>query len=399
MYPKISWIWRVCCVCICFAPIAVLSQVSEPDFFPELENPMVFHEAYSGGNCDSCVWISAQGEITLETPRLFEAFWEEIKHGFEGTSIHLNSRGGDLGSALALGRMFRETGLATVVAETAGFNGPAGPRDGFLETDAAVCESACVFAFIGGVNRAASRLTDGEETGYQRIGSLRVHQFSSKSDGDVFTSEERVQDQIRTAVLLDYVIDMGVSADLLGLALSIPPDQDLYTLSEGDIRNLQLDTYVSDASPYLRGYPNGVGVVEVEKTTRRGSYRYEFFCDAQQQAMLKITFVDSEIDPTLPDDSNSVAHAGDFLRSLSVPLPGEAVLTSINTREEQDVSQKVVEAVYRAVGSNVADLIGKTSFRFGHGGNSYQGFLALDMNLELAEPFDGFHLLPRLCLK
>ena len=39
-----------------------------------LANAMTFKEVGTGGNCSTCEWIAAEGEITAETPGAFEQF-------------------------------------------------------------------------------------------------------------------------------------------------------------------------------------------------------------------------------------------------------------------------------------------------------------------------------------
>ncbi|MEX0337999.1 MAG: hypothetical protein AB3N11_03060 [Arenibacterium sp.] len=394
-------------VALCALGLATASaeaQEEAPTYLPDLSQPMQFHLAGTLGNCNSCTWISAQGRITRDTPSAFTAFVEANKDSFEGTNIHLNSRGGDLGAALALGRLIRESGYGTVVAETAGQKGRFNDQflvDSFLDRDNPVCVSACVFAFVGGTNLAASKRTLGEEVGYQKTGRLAVHQFYSLNESDTgFGSAERIKDQFRTAFLLEYLVDMGISADLLARAFSVPPEDDLYWLTEEDIKSYGLDTFFSDVTPNLRGYENGVGVVEIQRRTRRGDYRYEFFCSPEQQAMMKLTL--SIFEWTKQDDPNWVNQEWqfnfqNFIEGLRVPLPGEPTLLSYTLNQGPE-GYGVVELVFASANTNMKALIGKTAFDFWHDGSSYATFLALDMSFWLPEPFDGFHLLPRLCL-
>lgn len=388
---------------IIFVMASIPSQAQQPeaDYFPDLEKPMEFRDAATGGNCQSCSWIAAQGVITGETPSAFEAFLDQGDYP-EGISIHLNSFGGDLGAALRLGRMIRKRGYNTVVAETAGYISEHADHmvfDQFLDTDNPVCASACVFAFVGGINRAASKRTDGEETGYQKIGRLAVHQFYSFSrNSDVFDSSERIMDQVRTAALLEYLVEMGISADLLARALAVPPDQEMYQLTEEDLVAYGIETFRSDIHPQLLGYPNGVGIVEIRKNSRRGNYRYEFFCDNKKQAMLKLSISDSEVDLNQEVGPNDLFDPREYLRELNIPLPGTPQLISASQSSSQEGSKRVLEAIYLGKGSTVSDLIGKTSFEFENSHSSYHAFLAADMSFRLPESFSGFYLLPRLCL-
>lgn len=401
---SVSWLWQFWLACVCCVPLPVSSQVPEPNFWPDLSRPMKFNIAGTLGNCNSCTWISAQGMITKETPLEFREFLERNKDSFEGTNVHLNSLGGELGPAIQLGRIIRETGYGTVVAETAGRTGKNNAQfliDDFLDSDDPVCASACVFAFVGGSNRAASQYSsESEETGYQKLGRLAVHQFYSFAGrNENFSSSERINDQLRTAALLEYLVEMGVSADLLSKALSVPPDQDMYWLTEDDIKIFGIDTFVSDVVARLQGYKNGVGVVELEKRTRRGNYRYEFFCGDELEAKLKLSF--SVFEWPNVNSENWRKHKENrsaFIEGLISPLPGKSLVNSWSSKNLEDGSE-LFEVVFSGEPSSVELLSDKTSFVFNHMGGSYAIWLAQDMNLNIGKPFDGFYLLPRLCLQ
>ena len=66
---------------------------------------------------DKCrTWVSASGAITADTPRDFEAFAKSRK--IEGMTIALDSDGGSVLGALALGRSIRKLGMITTVGRT-----------------------------------------------------------------------------------------------------------------------------------------------------------------------------------------------------------------------------------------------------------------------------------------
>ena len=70
------------------------------------------------GPAESCgvkcqLWISASGAITAETPRDFELFAQG--HDLTGATIVLDSDGGSVLGAIALGRDIRRLGLDTTV--------------------------------------------------------------------------------------------------------------------------------------------------------------------------------------------------------------------------------------------------------------------------------------------
>jgi hypothetical protein len=70
------------------------------------------------GPSDSCatrcqLWISASGAITADTPRDFERFAQN--HDLNGATVVLDSDGGSVHGAIALGRDIRRLGLNTTV--------------------------------------------------------------------------------------------------------------------------------------------------------------------------------------------------------------------------------------------------------------------------------------------
>src|SRR3954469_23476189 len=68
-----------------------------------------------GSNCRT--WVSAAGAITSDTPKDFEAFAKKSK--VEHMIIALDSDGGSVLGALALGRSIRKLGMTTTVGKTA----------------------------------------------------------------------------------------------------------------------------------------------------------------------------------------------------------------------------------------------------------------------------------------
>ena len=62
-------------------------------------------------NCRS--WISAVGIVTGETPKAFDDF--ATGRDLAGVTVVLDSSGGSVNDAIALGRRWRELGLRTTV--------------------------------------------------------------------------------------------------------------------------------------------------------------------------------------------------------------------------------------------------------------------------------------------
>jgi len=135
--------------------------------------------------------VLAEGEITPDTPEVFEQFVKEQNFSVMRI-VQFNSGGGDLGAGLDLGRAIRHAGWSTGVAALGTVGGATQPGE---------CNSACTFAFLGGVTRS---IAPGSKYG--------VHRFWSDK-GDL--NEQIVQKF--AGQLVAYIHEMGVSADMYTL--------------------------------------------------------------------------------------------------------------------------------------------------------------------------------------
>jgi hypothetical protein len=119
--------------------------------------PMHFQYVNTGGN-RCCQFIQATGEITPETPQVFEAFWASLD--FPPRDVRLHSQGGSLGGGVALGEIFRMRNITTEVSLNPSPDG----RD--YTTKPGTCASACAYAFLGGIER---HLPEDAKLGFHRF--------------------------------------------------------------------------------------------------------------------------------------------------------------------------------------------------------------------------------------
>ncbi|GLR91706.1 hypothetical protein GCM10007857_84240 [Bradyrhizobium iriomotense] len=150
----------------------------------------------------------------------------------------LNSSGGSVNHAIALGRRFRELGMLTTV----GASVPAATRGERPHVSPeAYCESMRVFLLLSGKSRHVPQEAH-----------VRVHQIwmgdraenaraASYSADDVMIVERDV------GRLAKYTFDMGGTGDLLALSLNVPPWEDLHELSGEELRLTNLSTGGIDA--------------------------------------------------------------------------------------------------------------------------------------------------------
>jgi hypothetical protein len=200
--------------------------------------PMRFEWRSEGpaGNCgDQCRnWISAVGAIKDDTARQFEAFART--HDVRGATLALDSQGGSVLGALALGRAIRTLDITTTVGKTALLSdGKDGLTRVALKPDGA-CESMCAFVLLGGVRRyvpAEAR--------------IRVHQIwlgnkRTRAAELSYSAEELVLVQRDIGRLAQYTIEMGGGIELIETSLRIAPWEPLYSLSAEEMRGMRLST-------------------------------------------------------------------------------------------------------------------------------------------------------------
>lgn len=185
-----------------------------------------------GIKCRSLLF--AAGMITADTPRQFENFAAD--HAVRGATVVLDSDGGSVHGALALGRVIRRLGLSTTVGRRV-----KSEDTGVQVSPRADCESMCAFVLLGGINR--------EVPGEARV---LVHQIwlGDRRDDAVaanYSAEDLVLVQRDIGKLVRYTADMGGGADLLDIALRIPPWEPMHALTRDELRRANLDQKVEPA--------------------------------------------------------------------------------------------------------------------------------------------------------
>jgi hypothetical protein len=180
----------------------------------QIEKPMAFaiYDGEGGG-----VEVTAIGQITPDTPKAFSDYLKLMaQKNLKIQALWFNSLGGNLGAALALGRMMRADRIASVL-------------DG-------ACLSACAYAFLGGTRRyisfvnrqpngptASTRIGFHQFDGPQAAGSINTVK-KAQIFGTVLTGET----QLTFSDLAKYVADMGVDAQILRIASAASPDEMVY---------------------------------------------------------------------------------------------------------------------------------------------------------------------------
>lgn len=185
---------------------------------------------------DKCrTWISATGMIKADTVRDLDTLAE--KHDLRGLTLVLNSEGGSVHGALALGRTVRKLGLTTTVGRTI-----EGKRDATL-LPRADCESMCAFVLLAGSKRYVPPEA-----------RVRVHQIwlgDRRDDATAasYSAEDLVLVQRDIGKIAQYTIEMGGNIELLEVALRIPPWEPMKSLTREELRRMLLDNAESPETP------------------------------------------------------------------------------------------------------------------------------------------------------
>ncbi|MCQ0971099.1 hypothetical protein MLD63_11760 [Paracoccus sp. TK19116] len=154
--------------------------------------------------------ITISGQIAVGDADRFAAWLEETRPA--AREISLDSSGGSVADALAIGRTIRGAGYDTIVE------------------DGSVCLSACPYLLAGGVTRRAS---EGATVG------VHQHYFGKNTVLPAFMAVSDVQRA--QASVMDYLTQMGVDLRLMVHALRTAP-KDINVLSPQLMNELGLTT-------------------------------------------------------------------------------------------------------------------------------------------------------------
>ena len=205
--------------------------------------PMHFELRLQGpaGSCgNSCkTLIAAAGSITADSARDFMLFMQG--RDLSGATVVLDSDGGSVHGAIALGREIRRLALNSMVGRTIDI-GTQSDREPERATISprADCESMCAFVLLGGVHRMVPSEA-----------RVMVHQIwlGDRRDDPTaanYSAEDLVLVQRDIGRIAQYTADMGGGMDLLDLALRIPPWEPMHSLSRDELQRTRLATEDND---------------------------------------------------------------------------------------------------------------------------------------------------------
>jgi hypothetical protein len=214
----------------------------------ERKLPMRFNWVACGSDCRG--WVSAVGIVTADSPQDFDEFarGRELK----GATLVLDSSGGSVNDAIALGRRFRDLAMLTTVGTTIVNHAGRGDRASVAQD--AYCESMCVFLLLSGKTRYVP------DAAHVRVHQIWMGDRADDAKAASYTAQDMMIVERDIGRLAKYTFDMGGAGDLLSLALNVPPWEDLHELSRSELRLTHLVTTdaVADVLP-----PTEVPVAEV----------------------------------------------------------------------------------------------------------------------------------------
>ena len=199
-------------------------------------------------------WVSAVGIIDSDSVNLFNDL--AASHDMQGVTVVLDSGGGSVLDAIALGQRWRTLKMSTAVGTVVDMPA-AGGRPAHTEImPNAYCESMCVFLLLAGVHRYVPPEA-----------RVRVHQIWMGDRADDakaanYSAEDVMIIERDVGRLAHYTFDMGGSGELLGIALSVPPWETLRQLTGDELRRTNLATteLIADVLPWTQSHLPAVAV-------------------------------------------------------------------------------------------------------------------------------------------
>ena len=178
-------------------------------------------------------WISAAGLITENTAIDFDAFAKD--NNVRGATLVLDSPGGSVLAALALGRAIRRLDMTTTVGKTIVLPFNDNEARAKLSPDA-TCESMCAFLLLGGTHRYVP------PEARVLVHMIWLGDKSTRAKEASYSAEELGLVQRDIGSVARYTAEMGGALELLETALRIPPWEPLYALAADEVLRMRLTT-------------------------------------------------------------------------------------------------------------------------------------------------------------
>lgn len=257
------------------------SSPAKPTQIPTSGPPMVVQIVRSSdAGCEpSCAeWISAQGRIDASTPRQFKKVLAKL--GNRKLPVLVDSAGGTVDEALAVGRLIRSKGLDVAVSKTEPA-GCAAAEDvcrtaktkgvvfGKARSRAARCASSCAFLLAGGKRRLVGQMAFAgvhQLTTYEtRVKVLRTYRIETRTEWGIpvatrktLVSEKKIAEKTTQTPTTQgmyekvrkYFAEMGVGEPMMALLLATPSSS-IHWLTRAELKQTGLATDFIDGEELL----------------------------------------------------------------------------------------------------------------------------------------------------
>jgi hypothetical protein len=246
---------------------------------PRLTHPMqvvIVTDSRAGCEPNCAEWISAEGEVTADTPARFRRVFKVL--GQKKLPIFISSRGGSVPSALAIGREIRKRGLDVAVERTIFHEceptpfacDPHARKDGDKgrpEPIAAYCASACAFILAAGTERVVpiyGFVGVHEITNFQTIKRVwrtfrvqrrmengRLVEVSRELVSETPMSSITVEKDPNYAPVRTYFTEMGIDTATIMPLLMATPHAEIHRMTPDERRTTRLVTRVAAGDELL----------------------------------------------------------------------------------------------------------------------------------------------------
>ena len=217
-------------------------------------------------------WISAEGKIVTGSADALERTLNTTAG--RRLPIAINSAGGAVNDAMAMGRLIRAKHLAVIVAHTTLAPCAKGAKTcndakGAADSHGAYCASACTLALAGGVERYVSpqsyvgvhQMTEViQQTQVKKLYKVRYLKFAGiklelsrhfvGEQTSTTTAKLAADDSVDNDVA-DYFVEMGVAEPVMKLTMTTSP-KSIHWMTADELRLSRLATvWVDRANPIL----------------------------------------------------------------------------------------------------------------------------------------------------
>jgi ATP-dependent protease ClpP protease subunit len=203
---------------------------------------------FPGGGCECQFSLKIDGEIDATAAQNVQRLFQERREQaakIAGERFEINSRGGDVVAAMAIGRMFRREQAFLMV------------------DDGSVCVSACVLILAGTVDRLIAT--------HSRIGIHRPY-FMTTSQVPVTADQVKRAYNLMLGDLKAYLREMNVSERLADAMLAVEPER-MHELTGSELSRYGL-AGVDPAEQQRRAIENEAR--DVEEANKLGLDRREY---------------------------------------------------------------------------------------------------------------------------